>query len=199
MSYEEIVLLCSRSLRSQQNLKISVNNWPDDIFWIAEPFTTKLSVVMHPCEPEYQAHSQGVGVRGGGILSCKATDLVGLVGCFTSRSLFDRPKLTFVCPLMSISGHLFHNAVIMPHPPPTPRHKGVYFCLCVWSCPYHIFWTAERFFFFFYQTWYSGVLSCGVVHYLQCQSHCKGLYNQNMTVPSVWSKLLVHLQASLVW
>ena len=44
--YGEIWLLCSGS-RSQQNFKMSVNVCPDDIFWIAEPLTTKLDMVMH--------------------------------------------------------------------------------------------------------------------------------------------------------
>ena len=38
-----------------------------------------------------------------------------------------------------------------------------------------------------------------LVHYLQCQGHSKGLYDQNMTMFTVSSKLLVHLQTSLVW
>ena len=41
----EIGLLCSRS-RSQQSFKMSMNVCPDDIFWFAEPFTTKLGMVM---------------------------------------------------------------------------------------------------------------------------------------------------------
>ena len=51
MFYGEIGLLCSRS-RSQQNFKMSMNVCPDDIFWIAEPFTTKLGMVMHHYEPD---------------------------------------------------------------------------------------------------------------------------------------------------
>ena len=50
VSYEEIGLLCSRS-RSQQNFKMSVNVCPDDIFWIAKPFITKLVMMMHHHEP----------------------------------------------------------------------------------------------------------------------------------------------------
>ena len=49
--YGEIGLLCSRS-RSQQTFKMSVNVCPNDIFWIAEPFTTKLGMVMHHYEPD---------------------------------------------------------------------------------------------------------------------------------------------------
>ena len=50
VSYKEIWLLWSKS-RSQQNLKMSVTVWPDDI---SEPlpFTTNLVTVMHPDEPE---------------------------------------------------------------------------------------------------------------------------------------------------
>ena len=38
-----------------------------------------------------------------------------------------------------------------------------------------------------------------LVHHLQCQGHSKGLYNQKLTVFTVSSKLLVHLQPNLVW
>ena len=51
MSYEEIRLLCSGS-KSRQNFKLSVNVCLDGIFWIAEPFTTKLGMVMHHYEPD---------------------------------------------------------------------------------------------------------------------------------------------------
>ena len=49
--YGDIGLLCSRS-KSQQNFKICINVCPDGIFWIAEPFTTKLGMVMHHYEPD---------------------------------------------------------------------------------------------------------------------------------------------------
>ena len=69
MSYEEIGLLCSRS-RSRQNFKMLMNFCPADIFWIAEPFITKLGMVMHHHEPDClperlicclqgQSHSEG--------------------------------------------------------------------------------------------------------------------------------------------
>ena len=35
-----------------------------------------------------------------------------------------------------------------------------------------------------------------LVHYLQCS---QGLYNRNMTIFTIFSKLLVHLQPNLVW
>ena len=38
-----------------------------------------------------------------------------------------------------------------------------------------------------------------LVHYLQCQGHSKGLYNQNMTIFTMSSRLLVCLQPNLVW
>ena len=69
VSYEKMDLLCSRS-RSQQNIKMSMNVCPDDIFWPAETFTTKLDMVMHHHEPDClskqlycchqgQGHSEG--------------------------------------------------------------------------------------------------------------------------------------------
>ena len=36
------------------------------------------------------------------------------------------------------------------------------------------------------------------VHYLQGLGHSKGLYDQNMTIFTILSKLLVHLQPNLV-
>ena len=36
-----------------------------------------------------------------------------------------------------------------------------------------------------------------LVHYLQCQGHSKGLYNNNMTIFTIFFKLLVRLQPKL--
>ena len=38
-----------------------------------------------------------------------------------------------------------------------------------------------------------------LVHCVQCQGHSEGLYNQNMTISVVSSKLLVHSQPNLIW
>ena len=38
-----------------------------------------------------------------------------------------------------------------------------------------------------------------MVHYFQCQGHSKGLYNQNLTIFTISSKLLIHLQPNLVY
>ena len=37
-----------------------------------------------------------------------------------------------------------------------------------------------------------------LVHYLQCQGHSGGLYNQNMIIFTIFSKVLVRLQPNLV-
>ena len=37
-----------------------------------------------------------------------------------------------------------------------------------------------------------------LVHYLQCQGYSVGLYNQNMTISTISSKVLLHLQPDLV-
>ena len=59
----------------------------------------------------------------------------------------------------------------------------------------------------FNQTWYGGLVSQGgvsgthtkkMVHYHQCQGHSEGFYNQNMTISTISSKLLVCLQPNLV-
>ena len=66
-------------------------------------------------------------------------------------------------------------------------------------CWYDIFWTTEHF-----------VIQPGVVmqhHKPEChaeksvqyQGHSEGLYNQNMTISAVSSKLLVGLQPNFVW
>ena len=52
--YGKTRLLHSRS-RSQQKFKMSVSLCPDDIFWTAEHFVTKLGMVMQHHEPECYA------------------------------------------------------------------------------------------------------------------------------------------------
>ena len=37
-----------------------------------------------------------------------------------------------------------------------------------------------------------------LVHYLQCQGHSKDLYNQNMTIFTMSSKLLVRMKRNMV-
>ena len=48
--------------------------------------------------------------------------------------------------------------------------------------------------------YYHEVMCCAekLVHYLQCQSLSEGLYNQNMTIFTISSKLLVRLQPDSV-
>ena len=38
-----------------------------------------------------------------------------------------------------------------------------------------------------------------LVHYLQCQDHSEGAYNQNLTIFNISSKLLVRLLPNLIW
>ena len=77
------------------------------------------------------------------------------------------------------------------------------FSLCVWSCPLSISWTVQPFFFSkLGMVAYYHEAMCHAetfVHYLQCQGHSKGLYNQHITVFIISSKLLVHWQTNLVW
>ena len=68
-------------------------------------------------------------------------------------------------------------------------------------CPDDIFSTAEQFATKLGMMVYYHEAMCHVekiVHYLQCQGHSKGLYNQNMTIFTISSKLLVHLQPNLI-
>ena len=37
-----------------------------------------------------------------------------------------------------------------------------------------------------------------LVHYLQCQGHSKALYNQNLTIFTISSEMLVRMQPNLV-
>ena len=37
-----------------------------------------------------------------------------------------------------------------------------------------------------------------LIYYLQCQGHSKDLYNQNMTISTIYPKLLVRLQPNFV-
>ena len=62
--YGEIGLLCSRS-RSQQHFKMSMNVCLD-IFWITEPFATKLGTVMHHHEPDCCSKRSVCGLQGQG-------------------------------------------------------------------------------------------------------------------------------------
>ena len=62
-------LLCHRS-RLQQNFKMSMNVCPGNIFWTAEPFTTKLGMAMHHHEPDcgskrFVCYLQGQGYSEG--------------------------------------------------------------------------------------------------------------------------------------
>ena len=64
---------------------------------------------------------------------------------------------------------------------------------------------SPSFFFFFTKLCmvvYSHEMMCHagekMVHYCQCQRHSECLYNQNMTILTISSKLLVRLQPNLV-
>ena len=64
VSSENIGLLCSRSM-SQRRLKVLVNI-SLDILWIAEPFVTKPSMVIHHDKPECQVWKMGCYLQGQG-------------------------------------------------------------------------------------------------------------------------------------
>ena len=65
VSSETIGLLCSRSL-SQPRLQVSVNVSLNNILWIAEPFVTKPSMVIHHYKPECQVRKMGCYIQGQG-------------------------------------------------------------------------------------------------------------------------------------
>ena len=79
------------------------------------------------------------------------------------------PEDTFsVCPIMSAQYLLYHSTIVL-----TKLGMVVYY--------HEVMCCAEK-----------------LVHYLQCQSPSESLYNQNMTIFTISSKLLVRLRTDLV-
>ena len=107
-----------------------------------------------------------------------------------------------------------HNMLLLffLYLPPPYKYRGVHlihfvhlvFCLCVWFCLDDISWTAQPFLtklgmvVYYHESVFHAEK---LVHYLQCQGHSEGLYNQHMTISSstISPKLLVCLQPNLVW
>ena len=76
------------------------------------------------------------------------------------------------------------------------------FSPCIRSCPLNISWTAQPHFIKLSMVVYYHQAMCHaekLIHYLQCQGHIKGLYNENTIIFTISSKLLVCLQTNLVW
>ena len=76
------------------------------------------------------------------------------------------------------------------------------FAVCVQSCLLSISLTAQPFFFttLGMVVYYHEAMCPAekVVHYLHCQGQDEGLYNQDMTIFTISSKLLVHLHPNFV-
>ena len=75
------------------------------------------------------------------------------------------------------------------------------FKMSVNVCPDDIFWITEHFVTNFGMVMQHYEPDCHaekLVHRLQCQGHSKGLFNQNMTISTVSSKMAVRLQPNLV-
>ena len=73
-------------------------------------------------------------------------------------------------------------------------------CPSALVCPDDIFLTAQPFLTRLVIVMYYHEAVCHaekLVHCLQCQGHSEGLYNRNMTIPTISSKLLVCLQPNL--
>ena len=99
--------------------------------------------------------------------------------------------------------------------PPSPPHKyggeggnigitlSICSSVCMSNCVCCIYLEPLNHFFItnfgmvvrYEEMWHAGKL----VHYLQCQDHSEGLNNQNWTIFTIFSKLLVRLQPNLVW
>ena len=81
-------------------------------------------------------------------------------------------------------------------------HPSVHLSSCPWVrfCLDDISWTAEPFLSKLgIVAYYDEAESHAkiLVHYLQCLGHKEGLYNQNMTISNISSKVLDHLQPNL--
>ena len=131
-------------------------------------------------------------------------------------------KLKFITSFFFVTVIMFaHINQIMNIPllsifiiPPLPKYiQGVYwnhfaclqFCSCVRSCVLSISLTAQLLLFFLPNlVWWciimrQCVMQKKMVHCLNCQGHSKGIYNQNMTIFAIYSKLKVRFQPNLVW
>ena len=85
---EEVGLLCLGS-RSWQNFIMSCNVWPDGSFWITEPFSTKLCMVMH-----HQAWELGICM----VMHHQAWELYAHRRVYTPVKSTARPKIYPVHP-----------------------------------------------------------------------------------------------------
>ena len=102
--------------------------------------------------------------------------------------------------------------VVQHHKPECPVGKWNYFVsrsrsqrrfkMLVNVCPDSIFWTTEHFVAKRGMVVQHHKPECHaekLVHFLKCQGHSEGLYNKDMTISVVSSKLLVGLPPNLVW
>ena len=159
---------------------------PDDIFWTTEHFVTKPGMVMQHHKPECHAekllHFDQCQGHNEGLYNPDVT-----VSVVSSKLLVSlQPNLVCMYSIIFINWCvLWKNGI-----------TAVKVKMLVNVCPGDIFWTTEYF-----------VAKPGMVmqhhtpechaekldHYVQCQGHSDGLYNQNMTISVVFSKLLVGL------
>ena len=95
----------------------------------------------------------------------------------------------------------------IPPPPPRYKYRGEYIGITlsvgssVQLCPLSISCTAKPFFTKLVMVvYYHEAMCCAekFVHYLQCQVHSEELYNQNMAIFTISSKVPLCLQPNLV-
>ena len=181
-----------------------ITNVCPDIFWTTEYFVTKPGIVMQHHKPECHAEKlvhcvQSQSQRGAYIIKIWSF-LLHLLNCWlvcnqtcsiTSWSvLWEKLDYCIQCQGRREGSKCRWTFVQM------------IFSLCVQSCLLNISWTAQPFFTKLGVVVYYHEVMCPtekLVHYLQCQGHSKGLYNQNMTIFTMSSRLLVCLQPNLVW
>ena len=158
------------------------------------------------------------------IVDACITVMMSCLNTYCSWFRLSSMRLTSTVPLSSSSWHVpsgisiwdtsssgFWGTDLFTHPPLVSR-GGIYFnhfvhlsvCNSV-SVSNHVCWISpESLNHFFLTKFGMGVyyheVMCHVnklVHYIQCQ--CESLYNQNQTIFTISSTLLVHLQPNMVW
>ena len=185
-------LLHSRS-RSQWRLKMFINVCLDDIFWITEHFVAKRGMVMQHHKPECLQKNWFT------VFNVKVITRACIIktSLFLSSKLLVRlqPNLVWQHSIISQSV-LWENGITAFKVKVTAKVQNVSECLSGWCL------LNRR--TFCYETWCS-ITSQMVMRKFCCccclqgQDHSQGSYDQNMTLFTILSHLLIPWQPKLVW
>ena len=190
-------LLHSRS-RSQWRLMMLVNACPDDIFWPTEHFVTKPGMVMQHDEPECHAEKLVHRLQCQGCSEALCNQNMTLSAVSSKLLVSLQPNLVWWYSIISWSV-LWKNGITAFKVKVIAKVKNVSECLSRWYFLKHRT--------FCYHIWYGDAVSwarvsCRHFHcccYLQGHGHSKGSCDQNMTLSTTFSELLISLQPNLVW